>query len=215
MHILVTAGPTREYIDPVRFISNSSSGRMGYAIAAAAVKRGHKVTLISGPVQLVPPKGVRLIKVFSAEEMYRAALAVFPKTDAVIMSAAVGDYRPVKTHKHKIKKEHSGQDRLTLELVPTPDIIAQLARHKKDAQILVGFALEDRAGHDHALEKFSRKNLDAIVLNKPSAMGSTKDHVQVYTREWEWQQWPEMTKVALGGRLVRLTEKLFEIQKKK
>jgi phosphopantothenoylcysteine decarboxylase/phosphopantothenate--cysteine ligase len=215
MHILVTAGPTREYIDPVRFISNSSSGRMGYAIAQAAASRGHKVTLISGPVQLTPPKGVRLVPVMSAQEMLDAATVAFPKTDAVIMAAAVGDYRPIKRHKHKIKKEYGGEDRLLLELVPTPDIIAHLGRHKRDAQILIGFALEDRAGHDHALEKFSRKNLDAIVLNDPEAMGSPRDHVQIYTREWEWQQWPEMTKIALGGRLIRLAEKLFEIQKKK
>jgi phosphopantothenoylcysteine decarboxylase/phosphopantothenate--cysteine ligase len=212
MHILVTAGPTREYIDPVRFITNSSSGKMGYAVARAALRRGHKVTLISGPVDLAPPEGVKFVPVVSAEEMLREAKTVFPKVNAVIMSAAVGDYRPAKISKCKIKKEHKDDDRLVLELMPNPDIIAQLGRRKNGSQILVGFALEDRSGHVHALEKFSRKNLDCIVLNDPTALGGEKNRVQVYTREWEWQKWPEMTKAALGTKLIILTEKLVSFQ---
>jgi phosphopantothenoylcysteine decarboxylase/phosphopantothenate--cysteine ligase len=212
MHILVTAGPTREYIDPVRFISNSSTGQMGYAVAQAAKKRGHQVTLITGPVELEPPKGVRVIKVTSADEMYRAALKIYPKVDVVVMAAAVGDYKPKIKSRYKIKKDREATA-IALELVPNPDIIAQLGRRKKDHQLLVGFALEDRAGHDHALEKFSKKNLDIIVLNSPTALGSSTNNVQVYTREYEWQKWPETTKTSLGQKLVKFVESLLAMQK--
>jgi phosphopantothenoylcysteine decarboxylase/phosphopantothenate--cysteine ligase len=212
MHILVTAGPTREYIDPVRFISNSSTGQMGYAVAQAAKMRGHKVTLISGPVTLEAPKGVKLIPVMTADEMYHSALKIFPQVDVVVMAAAVGDYKPKVKSRYKIKKG-SDETAIRLELVPNPDIIAQLGRRKKDHQLLVGFALEDRAGHDHALLKFSRKNLDLIVLNSPTAMGSSTNNVQVYTREYEWQRWPETTKKSLGVRLVKFIEELVALQK--
>ena len=212
MHILVTAGPTREYIDPVRFISNSSTGQMGYAIARAAKKRGHRVTLISGPVNLDPPKGVRVISVVSADEMYREAQKVFSKVDVVVMSAAVGDYKPKIKSRYKIKKDRN-ETAITLELVPNPDILAQLGRRKKDHQLLIGFALEDRAGRDHALLKFSKKNLDVIVLNSPTALGSSTNNVQVYTREYEWQRWPETTKTSLGAKLVKFAEQLVAMQK--
>lgn len=212
MHILVTAGPTREYIDPVRFISNSSTGQMGYAVAQAAKKRGHQVTLISGPVELEPPKGIRLVSVMSADEMYREALKIFPKVDVVVMAAAVGDYKPKSKSRYKIKKDRDDIG-IMLELVPNPDILAQLGRRKKDHQLLIGFALEDRAGHDHALEKFSKKNLDVIVLNSPTALGSSTNNVQVYTREYEWQRWPETTKISLGLKLVKFAESLAALQK--
>ncbi len=208
MHILITAGPTREYLDPVRYISNSSSGRMGYAIAQAARRRGHKVTLISGPVQISPPKGVKLISVTSAEDMYRATMKIFPTADAVIMAAAVSDYTPARKSRYKLKKTEQKQ---IIELIPTRDILYHLGHRKKGNQVLVGFALEDRAGRDHALQKFSKKNLDAIVLNAPTALGSVRNRAEVYTREFEWQTWAPMSKNAMGRRLVFLTEKLHKL----
>jgi len=132
--------------------------------------------------------------------------------DVVVMSAAVGDYKPKIKSRYKIKKDRN-ETAITLELVPNPDILAQLGRRKKDHQLLIGFALEDRAGRDHALLKFSKKNLDVIVLNSPTALGSSTNNVQVYTREYEWQRWPETTKTSLGAKLVKFAEQLVAMQK--
>ncbi len=210
MKILITAGPTREYIDTVRFISNASSGRTGYLTAAAAAERGHQVILVSGPTVLEKPKGVKLIPVVSALDMYRQVMKYYPKVGAVIMTAAVGDYRPVKTSKHKLKK--SGRKQI-LELIPNPDILAELGRRKK-SQILIGFALEDRAGKANALKKFKNKNLDAIVLNSPAALGSDKNQVRVYTARDKWQSWPKTLKLRLSEKIIALTEHLATPPKK-
>jgi len=141
MHFLITAGPTREYLDPVRYVSNASSGKMGYACAASAVRRGHRVTLISGPTACPSPAGVKVIPVVTSQEMRRAVMQVYPKCDCVIMTAAVSDYRPKHRSKTKIK---SKQQSRVVELVRTNDILAELGQTKKK-QILIGFALEDNA----------------------------------------------------------------------
>lgn len=205
MNMLVTAGPTREYLDPVRFLSNSSSGNTGYEIAAAGRDRGHRVILISGPVALEPPRGVELIDVISADQMHQACLDVLPAVEAVVMTAAVCDYKPQRCRRHKLKKSADAMD---LHLVSTPDILSDLGSRKLSGQILVGFALEDRQPRTSAKAKFVRKNLDAIVLNAPSALGSSRNQVSVYYAG-EWHDWPTMTKRALGKRIIRLTERLF------
>ncbi len=163
-HILITAGPTYEKIDPVRFIGNYSSGKMGYAIANEAARRGAKVTLVSGPVSgLSIEPGVELRKVESAVEMLEAAADAFSSADAAILSAAVADYRPAKCFDHKIKREKDGID--SIELVKNPDIAATLGASKRPGQLLVGFALETDNEASNAADKLARKNLDMIVLN--------------------------------------------------
>ncbi len=161
--ILITAGPTFEKIDPVRFIGNWSSGKMGFALARACALRGADVTLVSGPVALeTPHPAVRRIDVESCEEMYNAAVGMFPQTDAAILCAAVADFKPETVAGQKIKR---GKDDLVIRLQPTHDIAAQLGQMKQEGQRLVGFALETDNEVAHAQDKLVRKNLDFIVLN--------------------------------------------------
>lgn len=160
-NILISAGPTREYIDPVRFISNPSSGKMGFAIAKAAARRGADVTLVSGPSALPDPHHVRVIRVVSAKEMTDAIFSAFDQADAVIKTAAVSDYRPQTTSNHKIKK---GSDEIILTLEKTTDILKELGNRKKH-QVLVGFAAETQSLQAYAKQKLSEKNLDFIVGN--------------------------------------------------
>lgn len=159
---LVSAGPTYEAIDPVRYIGNHSSGKMGYAIAAQLLRLGADVTLVSGPSGLTPPEGATLIQVQSAAEMLAACRSHFPLADITIMSAAVADYTPKTVANQKIKK---AEQHLTLELVKTTDILATLGKSKRNDQILIGFALETQDEQANALDKVHRKNLDFIVLN--------------------------------------------------
>ena len=159
-HILITAGPTREMLDPVRFISNVSTGEMGYAVARAAKAAGHEVTLISGPVNLAPPKGVRFISIMSARDMKRACEKFFPKSDALVMTAAVCDFTALKISRRKIHRTRTKE----LHLTQTPDILAGLAARKKK-QIVIGFCLETEHWLKNARLKLLRKNLDGIVAN--------------------------------------------------
>lgn len=159
--ILVAAGPTREKIDPVRFISNYSTGVFGYAIAREAKRRGLRVTLVSGPTALKAPAGVKFIAVESSLDMRKAVLAEFKKCDCVVMSAAVADWRPVYSARKKIKKSQ----KKTIELVENPDILAELGASKK-GRIAVGFALETENLEKNALKKLKDKNLDLIVANR-------------------------------------------------
>ncbi len=160
-HILVTAGPTREKIDPVRYISNYSTGTFGYEIAAAAKRRGLSVTLVSGPTLLPAPKGVKLVPVESASEMRAAVLKFIKKCDCVIMTAAVADWRPKYSARRKIKKSGARN----IELVENPDILAEVGRMRKKA-LAVGFALETENLEKNALKKLKDKNLDIIVANR-------------------------------------------------
>jgi phosphopantothenoylcysteine decarboxylase / phosphopantothenate---cysteine ligase len=161
LNFLITAGPTREFIDPVRFISNRSSGKMGFALAEAAVKAGHSVVLISGPVALENPQGAKVINVVSAEEMHKAVRAQIDSADVLIMCAAVSDYRPVSVHLKKMKKK---PENLTLQLVPTTDILREIGNNKKD-KFVIGFAAESDNLIENAKKKMSEKNLDMIVAN--------------------------------------------------
>ena len=162
--IMITAGPTYEKIDPVRFIGNYSSGKMGFALAEACANRGAEVVLVSGPVSLsVNHPSIKRVDVESADEMYEASVAAFPDCDVAILCAAVADYRPEFAATEKIKREKSGE--MTLHLVPNRDIAASLGEIKRDNQRLVGFALETNDEASNALAKLKRKNLDFIVLN--------------------------------------------------
>ncbi|MFW0967509.1 MAG: bifunctional phosphopantothenoylcysteine decarboxylase/phosphopantothenate--cysteine ligase CoaBC [Thermacetogeniaceae bacterium] len=166
--VLVTAGPTREHIDPVRFITNHSSGKMGFALARRAKNRGAQVTLVSGPTTIKPPDGVRVIAVETAQEMFEVVKDLFTDMDIVIKAAAVADYRPKVKESQKIKKSCSD---LVLELERTPDILGYLGEHK-EKQLLVGFAAETEKVLDHAREKLLRKNLDLIVANDLTMEGA-------------------------------------------
>jgi len=162
MKILVTAGPTRERLDPVRYISNRSTGKMGYAVACAARDAGHEVTLVSGPVALPAPEGVTLVRVESAAEMASCVFDAFPRQDLVVMAAAVADYRPVEISEHKIKKQKGD---LLLRLERTADILAELGARKRPDQILVGFAAESENLLENARKKLASKQLDWIAAN--------------------------------------------------
>lgn len=168
--VLVTAGPTVERIDPVRFIGNFSTGKMGYAIAAEAARRGADVTLVSGPTSLPVPVGVRRVDVESAAEMLAAATEAFADADIAVMAAAVADYTPAEPRTSKIKREH--EDVESIALVKNPDIARTLGAAKRVGQLLVGFALETDNGEVNAHEKLSRKNLDMIVLNSLADAGA-------------------------------------------
>lgn len=161
-HIVITAGPTYEKIDPVRFIGNYSSGKMGFALAEECAARGARVTLVAGPVSVKCSERIHRIDVESCEEMYEATTKAFEDADAAILCAAVADFRPETTAKEKIKR---GDDGLVIRLTPNKDIAAELGRRKRDGQLLVGFALETNDEDNNAHKKLKKKNLDFIVLN--------------------------------------------------
>ena len=179
--VLITAGPTREKIDPVRYLTNRSSGRMGYALAEAALRRGARVLLVSGPTTVTPPGAAEVTKVESAEDMREAVLKLLPQASIVIKTAAVSDYRPKATAGQKIK--HKGP--MTLELEATTDILKELAQ-RKESQIVVGFAAETENVLENARQKLMGKNLDAIVVNDVSREGvgfdSDRNAVTIITR---------------------------------
>ena len=186
--ILVTAGPTYERIDPVRFIGNFSTGKMGYALAEECAARGADVTLISGPTALsVTHPRIRLIKVESANEMYEAAITAFPQMDAAILSAAVADYRPEQKADEKIKRT-DGQN-IAITLLPNPDIAATLGKMKKPGQLLVGFALETTEEEENARKKIEKKNMDYIILNslkdKGAGFGYDTNKITLLSRNGE------------------------------
>ena len=173
LHVLVTAGPTQEKIDPVRYISNRSSGKMGYAIAEAAQRRGARVTLISGPTSLVSPQGVEKVSILSTQDLYEAMLERCPSADIIIQAAAPADFTPALAADQKIKKQGDGG--LTLTLRQTPDVAAQVGRLKKPGQTLVGFAAETNDVLSNAQGKLEKKNLDMIVANDVTAPGAGFD----------------------------------------
>ncbi len=200
--VLVTAGPTREELDPVRYISNHSSGKMGYAIAHAARLRGAEVILISGPVALSPPPGVRVIRVTSAVEMRDAALGVFSDASIVIKAAAVADYRPEARCAEKIKKQ---DETVTLSLVRNPDILAEMGKLKGD-RLLVGFAAETGALCDYARKKLQEKNLDMIIANDVTQEGAgfsvDTNIVKIVYRDGRIEDLPLMDKTRLADELL-------------
>ena len=172
LNILISAGPTYESIDPVRFISNHSTGKMGYALANEAQKRGANVQLVSGPVTLKTPENVQRIDVMSTQEMKKEITQRFDKIDVLIMSAAVADYEPKNIASNKIKKQ---DQEISIQLKKTPDILKDLAKNKKK-QLVIGFALETENGIENAYQKMKRKNLDAIILNSLRDTGAGFGH---------------------------------------
>jgi phosphopantothenoylcysteine decarboxylase/phosphopantothenate--cysteine ligase len=177
--ILITSGPTRQYLDPVRYLTNASSGRMGRALAQAALDLGHEVLVVSGPVGVEYPARARVIPIVSTEELLEVCRREFAACDGLIGAAAPCDYRPVKVETHKIAK--TGQP-LELNLVETPDVVATLGAEKKPGQWVVGFALETDDARFRALTKLERKSCDLIVLNGPAAMDSLDNDVEVLDR---------------------------------
>jgi phosphopantothenoylcysteine decarboxylase/phosphopantothenate--cysteine ligase len=202
--ILITAGPTREFFDTVRFISNPSSGRMGFALAEAAVRRGHEVVLVAGPVALVRPRGVEYVSVVSAAEMSAACKRVWASCDAAIMTAAVCDYRPSMKLGHKLAKRHAVRP---IKLEPTEDIATALGT-KKGGRVLIGFAMEDHNHHAHAEGKLRRKRCDAIVLNGPENVGGDRAVVEILVAGREWTAPLRGTKRQVASRIVKLCEEL-------
>ncbi len=196
--VLVTAGPTREAIDPVRFVSNSSSGRMGYEIARAARKRGAEVVLISGPSRLTPPRGVTFVPVETAEEMYNASVVHFPQSTIVIMAAAVSDYRPVESYPDKVKKTAGP---ITVEMERTRDILKELGEMKR-GQLLVGFALETTDIEANARKKLKDKNLDMVVANSATALASAVNEVTIIERDGARMVIPQQDKELVAGQLL-------------
>jgi phosphopantothenoylcysteine decarboxylase/phosphopantothenate--cysteine ligase len=180
--ILLTSGPTRQYLDPVRYLTNASSGRMGLALIEAALAAGHEVVVISGPVDVSYPPAARVVPVVTTDEMLAAAREEFARCDGLIGVAAPCDYKPVKVEDHKIAK--TGEP-LTLQLIETPDVVATLGRQRLDEgtpQWVVGFALETDDRHFRAVTKLQKKSCDLIVLNGPEAMNSPTNNVDVIDR---------------------------------
>jgi len=202
LRVLVTAGPTREPIDPVRYLTNESSGRMGFAIADAAARAGHHVVLIAGPVALPTPRGVRRIDVVTAREMLAATSRAFRRSDALFMAAAVSDWRPLVARRDKWRKK-SGVARVALELVQNPDILAHVARSKGD-RLVVGFALETRDGLARARAKLKRKGADFIVLNDASALNARRSSVIILGGDGTCYRLTERAKPSIARSLVGL-----------
>jgi len=196
--VLVTAGPTREAIDPVRFISNPSSGRMGYAIARAAKRRGAEVVLVSGPSHLNPPRGVTFIKTTTAEEIAEATMRHYPQSTVVIMAAAVSDYRPRISHRKKVKKEEA---RINIELERTQDILKELGSRKR-GQFLVGFALETENMLANAKKKLKEKRLDMIVANDPGGFDGEITQVTIIESEDTVEHLPPFPKNEVAERIL-------------
>ena len=203
LKVLVTAGPTREAVDPVRFLTNRSSGRMGYAIAEAAAARGAEVTLVTGPVSIPVPAGVNAVPVQSTEDLLDRMLSLCPDQDIVIQAAAPADYRPEQAAPQKLKKQ--GDGRLTLRLVPTPDVAKAVGESKKPGQTLVGFAAETEQLTDNALKKLDSKNLDMIVANdvtKPGAGFDVDTNIAEFITRAGREEMPLMSKRELADRIL-------------
>jgi len=210
--ILVTAGPTYEPIDPVRFVSNRSSGRMGFALANAAALRGATVTLITGPVHLETPRNVTRIDVESAAEMHKAVGLHAKKADAIIMAAAVADYTPQVPAPSKIKKGRDTEP-LRLALQKTPDILQSLGQKKTKGQILVGFALETEDELRNAKQKLKTKNLDLIILNsladKGAGFGADTNVVTIIDKKGTAEKLPLMSKFDVANEILNRLGKLL------
>lgn len=200
--VIVTSGPTHEPIDPVRYIANRSSGRQGHAIAAAFARAGAHVTLVSGPVEIAAPAGVKTVQVESARQMLEAVQAALP-ADIAVMAAAVADWRVAEDSHDKIKKQGGGPPKL--DLIENPDILAALSRHEKRPGLVIGFAAETQSVIDHARAKLARKGCDWIVANDVSPetgiMGGTRNKVHLISAEGV-EDWPDMPKDEVAERLV-------------
>jgi phosphopantothenoylcysteine decarboxylase/phosphopantothenate--cysteine ligase len=210
--VLITAGPTLERIDDVRFISNFSSGKMGFAIAEVFNNYGYAVTLVSGPVNLDCSGSINRIDVESAQDMYVVVADIFKSQDIIIMSAAVADFTPKTPHLGKIKKtEH--KTTLNIELKPTIDILAYVGQHKSDMQILVGFALESENEIEYGKEKLTRKNCDMIVINSAnksnSGFGGDDNTITILTKTGQLYTFPTMSKLKCAEIILEKVEEIL------
>jgi phosphopantothenoylcysteine synthetase/decarboxylase len=207
---VVTAGPTREAIDPVRFISNRSSGKMGYAIAEMAIAAGHSVVLISGPSAVTPPKGAEFISITSSDELYDTVHREAPRCDALVMCAAVADYKPAIVQTHKAPK-HKGT--FTLELVPTRDILASLPKESRN-YLVVGFAAETQDVETNAREKLETKRCDLIVANdvskSDSGMESDENEVTIFFQNGDSTKISRASKKIIARELVKIISKMSQ-----
>jgi phosphopantothenoylcysteine synthetase/decarboxylase len=201
---LILSGPTKEYIDPVRYISNESSGKMGNALAQAALKKGHEIIFISGPVNVFPQK-VKLIKIITALEMFKAVKSNFKKADIIISAAAVADYRPAKTYKYKLKKDDSAK---LIELKQNPDIIKYCGNHKKN-QVVAGFALETNDLLNNAKSKLKNKNLDLITANGKESFGSDKATAHIISSDTILEVKSKNKKI-IAGKIINETIRIFK-----
>ena len=210
MRFLVTAGPTREPIDPVRYLSNRSSGKMGYAIADAAIEAGHNVVLISGPANVEPPRSAELVSVSTSDEMFDAVHERARDCDVLVMCAAVADYKPKQFSKNKIKKHAAN---LSLELVPTRDILASLSKEDRH-YIVVGFAAETENVEANAQKKLQEKNCDIIVANDvsraDSGMESDKNEVTILFRNGEIKKNSRAPKKIVARELIKIFANVYE-----
>jgi len=200
--ILITSGPTRQYLDPVRYLTNASSGRMGRALAEAAIERGHEVVVISGPVDVVYPTAARVVNVVSTEEMLEAASEEFEKCDGLIGAAAPCDYRPVRVESHKIAK--TGQP-IDLHLVETDDVVATLGQ-RKGRRWVVGFALETEDHRLRALAKLEKKFCDLMVSNGPQAISAHDNEVEVITPAGEVLTQLQGSKETVAAQILAIIE---------
>ena len=178
--ILITSGPTRQFLDPVRYLTNASSGRMGAALAAAAIELGYEVVVISGPVDVAYPATAKVVPILSTEDMLAACIREFQLCDGLIGAAAPCDYRPIKCHSQKISKTGSP---VQLTLMETPDVVATIGAQKRANQWVVGFALETQDPRFRAIVKLEKKRCDLIVLNGPEAMNATTNQVEILDPE--------------------------------
>jgi phosphopantothenoylcysteine decarboxylase / phosphopantothenate---cysteine ligase len=194
VRILITAGPTREYIDPVRYLSNDSSGRMGFALAGAAYELGFTVDLIAGPVELETPDGVSRTDVISAKQMHDHVIKLAPKADIIIMAAAVSDWRPARLAKNKIKKGPNASIDRGLKLKLNPDILAEVGKKIRDDQTLVGFALETKDLEKNARKKLKAKGCDWIIANRAENIGSKSGRALLIPRKGKKVMLPRLEK---------------------
>ena len=204
MKVIVTAGPTREYIDTVRFITNASSGKMGYAIAAAAVADGHDVTLLTSPVAMAAPERCRVVKFVSVADLKKALEERFDSCDALVMAAAVGDFRVDKPFPSKLRRK-SGP--VVLRLFPTEDILASLGERKTPRQKIIAFAVEDGPFEQieaKARQEMITKNADYVVVNTPLAMSASDSEAAILSRESVILPWASRPKEALAREIVKL-----------
>ena len=210
LHVLVTAGPTQEAVDPVRYLTNHSTGRMGYAIAAAAAMRGAAVTLVSGPTALKKPEGVELVPVTTAAEMFDAVTGRQAENDMIIKAAAVADYRPLHTAEEKIKKQDNDGESV-MPLARTKDILRYLGEHKPAGQILCGFSMETEHMLENSRKKLEKKNLDVVAANNVKVAGAgfavDTNVLTLITKDTE-QELPLMSKTEAAMQLLDLLLKL-------
>jgi len=202
--LLITSGPTREYLDPVRYLSNGSSGKMGCALAIAGLKEGFDVIVVSGPVSIQYPQEATVIDVISTQEMYDAVIEAWPNCVGLIGAAAPCDFRPVNYSEAKIKKTADSKNGLQIDLVENPDILAAAGELKTKQQWSVGFALETNDGAANAVQKLKKKNCDFIVLNDPSAIDAETNSVSIYDASGACVESASGTKQTIADRILAL-----------